>query len=361
MREDQKFPIITLIVLGLILILVLVIPVKVPYGIQTKGYMLPEREWYLERTRDGSLLSTMKNHRLDKVDAFHITEFQRGDVAGFRLMFKDRNPDFIHSGDTIGLLFSNEELRRLHLLEGQLKEYEAELSYYLSGSKPEEVEEALSRINLARQELEADELTLKRSQPLIDDSLIAPHEYDMIFQRVEARKRTLEIAEANYRKLTSGAKPEQIEWTRAKISTTENQIQVLNKRLEQFTITAPFSGAVHPHRVTNVNHMPILSVADTSVLVVTMPVDVIEREFITIGAEVTARIPGIPEKPKGQVVHVEPGVHRLDGRQVFFVRAVFPSTEHHLMPGLLADVTIHSESVTPREYLFRSARLMFNQ
>ncbi|TVR80496.1 MAG: hypothetical protein EA412_04595 [Chitinophagaceae bacterium] len=362
MKDSQLFPIGSLVVLIVILILVLVLPVKIPYNIDTKGYILPAKEWYLERTRDGSLLSTLKDNATEKVNSFRITEFQRGDIAGFELNhLLEQRGDFIFRGDTIGSLYSNDELRREAELSGLLAEYKAELEFYLAGSKQEEVEAALAKVQLAQERLRTDQLTYDRNLPLIEDSLIAPSEIELLEQRLKTHKSEVEIAQANYRALITGAKPEQIEWSIARINNIERQLEVLSSRMDAFTIKAPFDGVLHPKRVTNEQHYPVIGLADTSFYIVKMPVDITEKDYIFPGATVTASIPGFSDKPIGEVIRIEPGVNRVDGRQVFFVSAKFHAGEFNLMPGLLADMQIECEKVTPREFLYRSVKLIFAQ
>src|SRR5690606_15560317 len=152
----------------------ILLPMRVTYEVYSTGKVFSEKEWTLGRTDDGRITSTIKNNRMGVTSSYGGKEFARGDVFDFYMNPELGQKKYIKKGDKIGLLNSNDLLRQLTELEGQLMVEKAMLKVYATGEKSQTVAEAETNVVLARESFKIQKKLLERKKKLFDDSLIAP-------------------------------------------------------------------------------------------------------------------------------------------------------------------------------------------
>ncbi|TVQ78897.1 MAG: hypothetical protein EA358_04390 [Flavobacteriales bacterium] len=327
--------------------LLLLIPVKLPFTISAKAITYPLQEWQLGKTSEGNLVSNYKDHRKGTLETYSVTEFQRGDVVTFELNEDLKHKSFIREGDTIGIYNSNEELRKLIELQGTLGILEAELEFYTTGQKPEDVDEALHRLKLARQELATEKKLISRSRLLHRDSVISDQEFEIAENRYRVKEINLDIAEARYRSITTGEKPEQELLLRAKIKATKDQLSQVEERLESLVLRSPFSGMVIHQHGNSSNR--VMALADTTSIVAVCGFQSKDRPYILVGQKVFAKYG--PHKIEGRIINVDNTMQVIEGRSAFFARAEFPAGK--IPPGAVLEVDVFIEDLQFFSYLGR--------
>lgn len=340
---------------GLLLILVslLFLPVKVDYNIHTKGLVIPAHEWSLARTIEGNLVSSLKDNIQGSVKNYNVTEFQRGDVVEFKLNEELFNSRSVQKGDTIGMVYSNEEQRKLLQLQGEFDILYAELRYYTSGQKPEDVERAKRQLILAQQEVETQRRLMDRSQTLFRDSLISEQNYELELNALRLKEMQHNIAEAEYMSATTGDKPEQAELISTKMGVLKQQIDQIRARINYFTLISPVSGMVVMNRGAESSEL-LINIIDTSAYVVLTPLDMFERSYVKEDLDVRMKLRDLPATPAGKIISIDNVVQVVDNRQAFFATALFRN-EQAIAPGLVTEILIQGEQVSPLEY---AARIM---
>ncbi len=319
--------------------LLLLIPVKIPFSVSGKSLIYPHQEWKLTKTTEGNLISTYKNHLKGTLETYSVTEFQRGDVVTFELVEGVKYRTFIYKGDTIGLYNSNEEQRKLIELEGALGILEAELEFFTTGQKPEDVEEALHQWNLAKQELATERKLMDRSRILHRDSVISDQEFEIAENNLRVKEINLDIAEARYRSITTGDKPEQEKLLRAKIKATKDQIKQVEDRLESLVLRSPFSGMIINQHGDSYNRL--LALADTSSVVAVCGLQATDRKYIFPGQTALAKFAG--KTYEGKVISVDNSMQVIEGRSAFFARVQFNTNE--IPPGAIIETDIFIEEL----------------
>lgn len=313
--------------------------------IKGNAISLSGNEFNLIRTIDGNLVSSYVNHVHNAVNSFDVTEFQRGDVVAFRLNEEIINRKFVDQGDTLGFILSNEEQRNMIQLKGQLEVLSAELEFFTTGQKPEDVLLAKEAWQLATQELRTQEKLMERTRNLISDGVISTQEFDIEENRLMVKQLEEKIAKAKYLSVTTGEKPEQEKLVQAKIEALLMQTAQIESRLSYFTITAPFAGKISFPRKPS-EQGTILTVTDTSSVVGVLPVLLEEYAYVKPGQ------PATYGSYKGEVVSIEDVVHFIDNRQAFFVTTTWPYCKD-LRIGSMMEVKIESDSISLMKLFMR--------
>src|SRR3990172_6870781 len=132
-----------IILVALILVLIyFILPIKLPYTVNSRAKVLPSREWIISKTTGGQLTTTIKDNKTGVSRNYSVSEFQRGDAM--QLVFR---PELnlgtsVNANDTIGTILSNEIQLQLVQLNGQLEQAKANLNLNLAGEKTSIIEEA---------------------------------------------------------------------------------------------------------------------------------------------------------------------------------------------------------------------------
>ena len=333
---------------------VLFLPVDVPVSLDVPGKIMAAREWTLLRNQGGSIGAMLRNHTRGTVQSYALNQFERGDVVRLTLHPAIQPRVYVEAGDTIASISSNETERQLAQLTGELSAATASLDLYTAGEKPPVVDEA--RVQLAR----AEELALQNEREVA--RLRALRERDLIAERdletAESQQRVLETdiaaARARLDVVQTGAKPQQLDLTRARAAALQNEIATLRDRINQFTMTTPIPGTV----VRSFGPDTLLQVLDTRDNMVVMPVPWSAYHNLVPDQVVEVEVSGVGKRVGGRLRQIGETVHLVNGQQVILVTASVDGVMT-VPPGAMAWCTIHTGSVSLREYLMRMARSIF--
>lgn len=343
--NSKRIWIVTSVIVLIAILIVASFYVKIPYTISSRAMFMPASEFNLVRTVDGNLISSFKDNVRGVVKSYGVTEFQRGDVVQFLLNPKLINQKYVTIGDTIGWIVSNEEQRNLIQLKGELGIMKAELDFYTTGQKPEDVKTAKEQLELAKEQLDIQRKLLKRSALLFKDSVIPQQEYDIELNKLKVKEIEVGVAEARYMSITTGEKKEQARLVSAKIANLELQIKQVSDRLAYFTFTTPMSGMILLQRENEIGEN-VIAIGDTSHWVGVIPVQLKEREFIKIADTINFN------GHRGSIVGIDNSVKIIDRRQSFYVTGIWPFKDN-VMPGTMAEVDILCPEVTIKDYFLR--------
>jgi hypothetical protein len=333
--------------------------VEIPYNINTRGVIMPAREWRLVRLSDGTILNTEKDNLQNKISYYSVLEFQRGDHAEFVLndkVFSGRN---INKGDTVGFIKSyEEELRLLNLIAG-LEEQQGLLRVRLTGQKPEEVDASREIYILAEKEYELQTKNLARMEALYKEGIIADEAWDLALNEYEIKKQNMNIARSAMNVVAAGAKQEEIELIRSSINSVQRKIEQATGRIEAFNILAPFSGNIMRQQGPEQENESIIWVADMQNMIVTLPVQLFQLDYIENGNKVQLRINPRRQVYNAKIVDVDNTVQFMDQRQNVFVTALIEEEVERFMPNMLVQAEIISGPVPAWEYFNRLFRIVF--
>ena len=353
-----KYLLIPLLLL-LLAVLYFVPLIHLPYNIRSQGIIYPEREWVLSKAGDGLLTYTLHDHFNQSVSYHAITEFQRGDHGEFVLNERIFHSEKVCKNDTIGYLRSNEEQRFLMQLQGQLEVNRRLLDLYTAGERPEDIAISRERAALAEKEYKTQQKLMERADRLFAEGVISPQDHELAQNEYQVKRMALQIARSEYQAKQAGAKPEQLELVRAEIHTLESQIEQVNARLSAFTILAPFNGTIIREGPGPANTENILRLADDSVYLVVLPVEVYQLAYLEVGQEIRL----IPENrgtpASARLAAIGNSAKLINRRQFVFITAVVNEPPPHLLPNMLIQVEIETGKISLREYVARLTRTIY--
>jgi len=352
----ERKGIVGLLVTVVIIIIVFLLPLKIPYSIHVEGKILPAREWILQKQLDGSILITENDHRKNIVNKVSAYQVDRGDFVEFSLNPKIYEKNVISKNDTIGLISSNETARQLAELKGRLSSAQASLDVSLAGEKETIVRIAEEQLNQAKERLANQRKILERKNDLYENKLISEEEYEIVKTTANILELELVAAQANLENLKSGAKPEQIDFLRIEIQSIEEEINMLQDRLKKFTLKSPMDGRL----LTLFSSDTLLIVGDT-ISAVIMPVNMKYHSSIQKAQEFTVdlRLANSTEKVQGQIKKISNVIRYINNQEVLFVTGITNSPLESLPINMVVPCSIEGDGLTLRQHIFRYLNLFF--
>lgn len=335
--------------------------ITIRYPLTGQGIVYAGYEWTLGKTIDGNLINSLRDNFNNSVTHYRVNEFQRGDIAEFKLQEEILSKDYISRGDTVGFLHSGNEVSRLLEMEGELLSQQKLLDFYASGEKPEEIQAAYDRMILARQQLENQDKIFNRNKTLFERGHISEEEFELSQTDYQISYQSYLIAKSEHEAIQSGAKPEQLELIRANIRSLEQNIGHLKSLIDEFNIISPINGKIIRKQGNIPEFEVILKIADTSTLVTIIPMELYNIPHLEKGQTVYVLSPidgiEVPAKIEG----FDNSAHNINQRQYIFVSVIIDSDDAMgIMPDMLVEVRLRSEPVNLIEYARRFMNEVYN-
>ena len=341
-------------ILIIFILIFILFQVKLPCSIEGVGRVLPLREVNLIYSSSGRLTVLLKDNLNGVVSASLIAQFERGDVASFRLNPVIKLGAYVKSGDTIGVIYSSEFERELVKLIGELQVEKAMLDFYRTGEKEELIAEAKERLNYAKEQAREQMKILRRMKLLYEKNLISAQEFELAQTTANLYNINVKIAEAQLKALQSGAKKEQIDVIMKKIKALEDEISVLRKMLSMLAVVSPVDGVVF--RIASGD--TLLSIADTTGYVVLIPVGLKDVGKIKSGGVVEVLANGVYYP--GRIERIERVVRVFKGRQMFIAVARFRALKGRFFAGEILNYRIRCGRTNLYSYIGNFFKTILN-
>jgi len=280
-------------------LVVALLPIRIPRFIRSYGKILPAREWILAKATDGSLIRTLVDNRESVTLSYDAVQVERGDVLRF-----ERAPGLLDNalvvrGDSIGYVFSDLSAQELTRLRGSLEQAKALRQVETSGEKESVLKQAADQAELTREQASYNERAMVRQDSLWKTGLISREEFDLA--RTSARIAGLEaaIAEANLEALQSGSKPQQILLIDTQILSLEKEIRTLEERIRRLIVFCPLDGRV----LANFSPDTLIVVGDTAHVAI-IPIPWENRNDVRSGQPIRLNVRFDGRPVRGRVIRV---------------------------------------------------------
>ena len=333
----------------LAVILLVFLPIELPYSIEVPGRIVSLKEWVLVRGQDGRLVSTLYDNALGTVESYAVTQVDRGDHVVFKLHPAMVAGASVATGDTVGRIYSNEVDRQLTRLRGELSTERASLRLSRTGEKESVIEEAQLRLLHARKQREQQREEVTRLQALAERKFISDVDMEIAETALRLYEIQVDIAEAQVRTVQTGVREEHVDWVRSRVTALQEEIEMLEKRLAASTLTSPIAGRV-PRSFSSDT---LAVIQDTTGYVVVLPVKWKDRDHIELKQPVELRLGGFGHSLVGTIESMGNRVHVINGQQIFGVVAIVEAEKGKLAPGLIVRCAVSCAPVRPFEYLWR--------
>ena len=338
----------TLIVLAgvVIVILLLVIPVRVPGTVSAYGKVMAASEWVLMRSDNGMIISVLRDNRTGAVRQYDVTQLERGDAFSFS-MLKDVATAVVRLGDTVAWTLSTDVEYELAALRGSLAVAEAALDAARAGEKQELVDEAQRRVTYARKAVEEQTALTRRLKELHARQMVSDEEFELAEDRLELLGINVGIAEAQFAAGSSGARPAEIRQRSEEIEAIRGEIRAMEQRLALSTHVSPVSGRMRMSRAADT----LLVVEDTTNMLLLMPVSIGDLARIEKGSAVGFSSPELGVCGKAVSDGADSRVQYLNGHAVKLLCADIHDCPVALPTGLMLSCDITAKDIPLHRYL----------
>lgn len=332
------------------------------YTVRGRGLVMPLEEWVLFQGSGGHLFHIHENHLDGVVGEFGVSEIQRGDVVQYLFDESLIKAGRIQRGDTLARVTSSNIQLQIVELEGELAYQKSLLAAHKAGERPEDIRVAEGRIELARQELQTQQLLTDRVVRLYEEEVVPEQEVEISLNELRVKEHALDIAQAQYSALRAGRKPEDLQVIRSTISSLKTHIDQLKKHIEAFHLVSPLTGKVVRDRSPLwENNDVVLRIADVSSYVVLVPVDHSEVAYLTIGQAVRIESLSTANAISGKLFSIDKTIRLINNRpKIFLTVLVTEDKDPELLRNMMVDVQIDCGSVTAWEYLLRLTRTVYH-
>lgn len=346
----------------LLCLIILAFFIKIPYNINCSGKILPAREWIIRSVNGGDIVSIFNNHTNSPIYEFTDFKFERGEIANFSFKKKFDEKSSVKKNDTIGYISSYLLDEKISQLKNALSEEQANLLALNAGEKNSLVEASKNQFVLAQQEFELQEKNYQRQRKLYEKEVIPAAEYDISLKDYELAKTNIELAKNNLLAIQTGEKPELINFSNVRINSIENELKLLKKKQDLYTLISPFNGKIITKKVAMNNPEAltyhILHVIDTSEYVVLLPVELNQRKFISKEIKIKATILEGENIEDGLYIGEDQDVEMTGNyKQVFIIKGTLKSVTKEIPYGIYADCTINCGNVSLLDYIIRKLKI----
>jgi len=210
----------------------------------------------------------------------------------------------VRQGDLIARLSDRDNRALLQKIEAQIAQTQATLKMLEAGPRPEEIELAQATVLRAEEKRKFAHSNLERDRRLFEQNLLARKDFEMTEQAAVDAENALIEAQKQLNVLRAGARPEEIEATKANIAGLESQRKYLEEQVASARVVSPADGIiVTPSRqLEQMKHQAvkqgdlIAKVYDIETVDVQTPVSEKDIADIRIGQEVVLKTRAYPDQ-----------------------------------------------------------------
>lgn len=230
--------------------------------------------WFLAKEGAGEITTGWERNILSREGSSVLFNFERPDFIEVAFSHGLENGASVKSGDTLAVIASREGLGRIQVLEAELEKARANLTALKAGSRAEDLEVALKKMERAEKELASFRLEHTRKKALFDSNFISLSELQLSEGRLNVLETELSLAAAEMRALQAGARPEDVKVAEEEIARLEKSIaSALSALGRKEYITTPVEGRLYLGGAPN--YLLKVESADTVAVVISIPEAVI--------------------------------------------------------------------------------------
>jgi len=344
--------------IGIILIILIIasvfVPIDIPYAFDSTAKVYPLQQWVIHKRPDGSLVSTLHNHKTGLLKDYSSYQFDRGDIVNIQFNPNQISESKIDSGELIAVIQSNLLNGQLVSLENEKNIEKANLLRTRAGAKPEIVSQAREELHLAEQELEIQKLKIARAEDMLNEGLLARAEYENIENDFKQANNALVVAREKILVATSGDRPEEVEYIKSRIASLRNQIDFLKTSTDNYTIHSPIAGKISFETALDGDRMMI---QDTTEHILIIPVKLRDRDFMDENTVIELSILGQDTLVPAKLLGLNDKVEIINRNVVVLAKASVSGNIPGLASGMPVKCKVTCSAVRVLEYLKRSANL----
>jgi len=277
-------------------------------------------------------------------------------VPGKILSIRAREGDLLREGDPIASIDHEGLDIQLGQAQAGVELARAQLDLLLVGARSEDLGQAEAALASARETARIAKADAARTAELFAGGSASQKQKDEADGRAAQAEAQEKSADQALRKLTSGARPEELRAAKARLDQAEWAVRAVRKQIGDCSIAAPASGLVSK-RLAEPGELAaagsgLITMIDPESLSLTIYVPEIALASVSVGMAAAVKVDSAPGRSfQGLVSHIASkaeftpkNVQTKDERvkQVFAVRIALGSGEGVLKPGMPADASLGS-------------------
>ncbi|MBM3130009.1 MAG: efflux RND transporter periplasmic adaptor subunit [Chloroflexi bacterium] len=241
--------------------------------------------------------------------------------------------DGVNPGDVILALRADETTRRFRQAELNLQSRQLDLARGKSSPRDEDIEIARAQLRKATMAIAAAEAAYNASPSAQNDAAR------------EIARADLDIARANFNRVTNGLSKEEIETLQNAVVSAQLDLESARAALAQTKLTAPFTATVTEIAVREGELVggfaPLATVADLNALEIAAEIDEIDVANVKVGQKVEVRLDAFPgERFSGILTRLFPAASAQRGSTVYAAVVEFDRKNFDVRLGMGANLKI---------------------
>jgi len=330
------------------------VPVDIPYAFETTAKVYPLQQWMLLKQTDGSLVSTLHNYKSGLLRDYSSYQFDRGDVVNIKFHSNQISPMTVDSGQLIASINSNMLASNLIQLENEKTIESAKLLQEQAGQKPEIVSRQKEEIRLAENSLDIKTKQFNRNKELYDQGLIAYTTLEISENAFKQAQAELVVARERVQVVSTGQRPEDINYIKAKIASIDKEIAFLKTTNQNYDLYSPISGRITYESNSQGDK---LIIEDTTQHILYIPIRLRDRDFITKESTIDLKIMGQDSLVQADFIGINDKVEILGRNVVVLAKAMVKGDVEGLATGMPISCKITCGKIKPMEYMKRSIKV----
>jgi HlyD family secretion protein len=280
----------------------------------------------------------------------------RSEASGKILALYFDEGDWVKKGDVIAEIDHEKLDIELTQAKARLAETEAQLTLLIKGLRDKEVERARETLLESKVLLKDNKREYTRIQKLYEEEVVDLGSRDKAEAAYEAAQKRYEIAKKNYEIALEGSRKEEIQAGEAVKEAAEAQVKLIERRIEDATVTIPIDGVISERYVELGELMYVGSLIATVIDLthVWVMAYVSEKNLgkVTLGRQGKVMVDSFPHKEFiGTVTYISPeaeftpkNIQTKEERVklVFGVKIEVDNPDQELKPGMPADAVIET-------------------
>ena len=324
--------------------------VKIDSAVNNPCRFIAHQQWELSHVEPDKLVSRLVSNDSFNVQQFSLHQFNRPDYIDFTLLTDIKSGSKLEKGEIVATLVSHEDRMRFTELASRLKQAQYELKILQTGEKPALQEEAQRSLEYAEAELEAYKPRLERTRQLFQNNLVSQDELERAEANFQLYQVNVAVQKAKVDAAQSGEKIESVDRIRAEIAGLEEEVLLMEEKIESEKIQSPISGLVVESEQDGI----LLEVNKVDTLVTQIPVEESVYRYIKTGLDVVLFPSGLNRSVRTTVFNLGQRAQIVNGKSMFIVTCLLDNRENGILPGMTGRAKITYDRSTLLQKLFRS-------
>lgn len=219
----------------------------------------------------------------------------------------------VHQGDTVqqGQLLAVLTATEINIVKDQalsaITTAQSQLNLLKSGPSTESIQASNNLYQIAEEQYKLANVTYQRMLNLYQDSIISGQEKDMMYFKMQAAKKEMEMARLHQQSLEKGSRPEMIQAATAILNQAEKAYDLSNAIAKHTRIYAPVAGiistlVIHQGEVVAVGY-PMMTIQKSNSYFIQFNVRQDQMKNLQKGDKVQLTIPGCQPEVVAAVVN----------------------------------------------------------